>query len=396
MKDVLEKIQRAYSVVRVRSPYLLGGVRSLILKPDESVPTAATTADYVCKYSVEFFRRISIEELAAVLAHEFLHPYLHHHERGKDLDSHLTNIAMDMTINAILTNCGFKLPQPCCMPHDIDCIDAYPRNWEYYYSILLTVEDKKWFRNKSESAAVMNGSCGSCTGSESEENAEDGVAESQEDKFRKITIDTAVTEKVIASMKAGTMPANVSAIFAEVIKLERVDWRTVLKNATVGAVSQYKRGAAGMSLMNVVRSLLPHGVVMSGPITKSPEIAIIVDTSGSMYDRKTIGECLGVTSDIITQLNLPYVWFFEADVISKRTPIRLKSKDLKGIRLEGGGGTSFVEPLQVAEKLKVDIIVYITDGIGAYPPIAPKQKVIWAMIKSNAKPAFGKYVRIGQ
>ena len=123
MKEVLEKIQRSYSVVRMKSPYLLGGVRSLILRPSDKVPTAATTADYVCNYNVEFFKRISIEQIAAVLTHEFLHPFLHHHERGKELDAYLANVAMDMSINAILLNCGFSLPQPCCMPSDISRTD---------------------------------------------------------------------------------------------------------------------------------------------------------------------------------------------------------------------------------------------------------------------------------
>lgn len=397
MKEVIEKIQRAYSVVERKTPYLVGGVRSMKLIPSKAVSTAATNPFYVCRYNEKFFLELSTEQVAAVLVHEFLHPFLNHHVRTEDRDVRKANIAKDASINCILILTGYTLPAHAILPEMFGLSNQKPKNWEVYYEYVknFVTDDKDMFP-----VEVMSGSCGSCTDESllDEEHEHTGEEqdeqEKREDIFRKHSIDAEVTEKIIEQNKAGKLNAFLSEVFNRSLYSDKIDWKVVLRDVVVNAASNVKRGASGMSLNNVVRALLPYGIVLSGPIDKNPEIVVIVDTSGSMWSKEIINECLGVTFSILKRMNLPYVWFFEADVVSKRVPIKVKTKDLDGIRLEGGGGTSFIEPLQLAEKLKVDIIIYISDGVGSYPPKPPKQKVIWALLKSNAYPPFGKIVRI--
>jgi predicted metal-dependent peptidase len=64
--------------------------------------------------------------------------------------------------------------------------------------------------------------------------------------------------------------------------------------------------------------------------------------------------------------------------------------------LKGGGGTSFIPVFEwIAEEgIEPDALVYLTDGLGAFPHEAPSYPVIWGNIYPDSKYPFGDVVQI--
>ena len=66
------------------------------------------------------------------------------------------------------------------------------------------------------------------------------------------------------------------------------------------------------------------------------------------------------------------------------------SADIKRLHIIGRGGTDFINPLRDAEKIRPDVIIYMTDLDGSFPESC-SVPVIWVSINTNnKKPPFGR------
>jgi predicted metal-dependent peptidase len=72
----------------------------------------------------------------------------------------------------------------------------------------------------------------------------------------------------------------------------------------------------------------------------------------------------------------------------------IKSKLPTEIKLRGNGGTDFRPAFELARKLKVPAIIYLTDGMGTYPSKA-NIPTAWVLpYHATAKPPFGKVIKL--
>ncbi len=123
-----------------------------------------------------------------------------------------------------------------------------------------------------------------------------------------------------------------------------------------------------------------------------PNVACAIDTSGSMWSGPEIAESLSEVAGILNTLNSPVTFMAcDAEVHSFG-----KTCDIQAVRkmLKGGGGTDF---RPVFDKLKrEDILVYFTDGYGAFPDSQPKGvTVIWVLVGAQRnRPPWGTVIEV--
>ena len=127
-------------------------------------------------------------------------------------------------------------------------------------------------------------------------------------------------------------------------------------------------------------------------ITFRPNVAVVIDTSGSMSDQE-LSDALSETHHVIKTLNAP------VSVIScdAKAHVTKKVFDSRSVRLTGGGGTDMREALKAAAALKPrpDVIITITDGFTPWPDRAPAAEHITLLTNNGGhKPKFGKSISI--
>ena len=85
----------------------------------DSIPTAAVHKIHIM-YNPSFIEKLTIPQLAAVIAHECWHIAFQHSARRGERIFLLWNIAADYVINHLLTKAGFQLPEDCLLNKEYD------------------------------------------------------------------------------------------------------------------------------------------------------------------------------------------------------------------------------------------------------------------------------------
>lgn len=158
-----------------------------------------------------------------------------------------------------------------------------------------------------------------------------------------------------AVQQAGNAPAYLKRWAGEKLIPPKRDWRKVLPAMVSGII---RRGYDDYTYGKIARK--QNGVVLRpGMVENRPEVAIVVDTSGSISS-STLAEVVAGVGVImqraggeVTVLSVDY----EVHSVQRVTNIRQ-------VELVGGGGTDMMTGIRHAEKLspRPDIIIVVTDG----------------------------------
>ena len=173
-----------------------------------------------------------------------------------------------------------------------------------------------------------------------------------------------------------------------------VNWRQKLKHITMKVTGRMESGGLDFSMAMPSKSSYARGIPRPGMVQMQPEVAFIIDTSGSMGTRQImdgIREIIGV----MKSAGIDEAWFLEADAGVAAKPKRIRMRSLmRDLDIHGRGGTDFDPGLRACMKLKPrpDIVFYITDGDG-YVTFKPSIPVVWVVVKSyyNKRPAKWGY-----
>ncbi len=125
-----------------------------------------------------------------------------------------------------------------------------------------------------------------------------------------------------------------------------------------------------------------------------PRALVLADSSGSI-DLAQFARFLGHLDRLRKRTNAAFDFATADTAISPRTQID-EMTNLKSLKFEGRGGTSFVEPLSVAEKEGYDLVIYMTDLAGTFPKSC-KVPTIWAAPLADAEKRsvpFGRLLAI--
>jgi len=182
----------------------------------------------------------------------------------------------------------------------------------------------------------------------------------------------------------GTVPAGLVRWAEAELAPPRIDWRTKLSQVARTAVG-FRPGAVDFRYNRPSRrqSALGYGMgcpVLPALIRPVPQVAIAVDTSGSMSAedlRIAVEESDGILKAIGAE-----VTFIACDAaVGAVKPVR-SARELAE-SLVGGGGTDFAPVFETVERLRPrpEVIVYATDGCGPAPLAAPAGvRVIWLLV----------------
>ncbi|MCS7296540.1 MAG: hypothetical protein NZ761_14235, partial [Dehalococcoidia bacterium] len=312
-----ETIRAARVALIHRCPYLAAALWSLRLETCPGLGTMAVSSGWVLSYDTDL--SWSVEETAGVLYHEVWHLLADHlgrwHALGADRTKlSLWNLACDAAVNELLVEEGVTLPVGYVTPSSL----ALPprRTAEEYFRMLLERASRRAGlgptsatagraslaagegRSEAPRRSVCAGRCGSIVGGE--ERAEDGrsgdAGNGWTSRFEAEVMRRAVAAAVLASAP-GSVPGALRRLAEELLQ-PSVDWRRELAEAVRRAVGQ----ASGMVDYSYRRPSRRQSVV--GPVVlpslyrPQVEVAIVVDTSGSVSD-ELLAAALAETAAIL-------------------------------------------------------------------------------------------------
>jgi predicted metal-dependent peptidase len=361
-----------------------------------SVKTMATDG-VTLHYNPEFVDTLTAATLAGALAHEVLHPALHHHVRRSGRDPKGWNVACDYAINPLLVDVGLSLPQGVLLDNRFRGMSA-----EQIYNLLETEsepEQKPGDDHQTE-CTDANGTVGvnSPDGGRDEPSApetdggigqvldapvaEDGDSGAEE-QIREWNI--AVNQATTVAQQAGKVPVGLQRTLDGAAEAA-VDWREMLRRSWSDTTpSDY-------SWVRPNRRHLWNGVYLPGVVREGVgEVAIAVDCSGSISARQL--RLFEAEARSILEGQRParvHVLYFDAAIHRVDTYYAGERIELNPV---GGGGTVFgpcFEWLE-AQGIRPQCLVFLTDLYGSFPPLAPPYPVLWASTGSRQAP-FGEVI----
>lgn len=389
------------AIVVEKEPYLAHAIMSLVPreKPGMCVGRGwgvrsvrapfAVTEGLVMFYDpqvIEYWMQTSnniadvAEWVAFCIAHEVGHPLREHAQRQRAGGYHPTkyNRAADLEINDDLQAAGYKVP-PCgaLFPEEVIKNGKSGLTAEEYY------HQDTWEPGDNE-----DGMCGGGSGAgdrHDDEDDEDEAARSPSDA-EQIRRQTAAAVREHAEKGRGEVPGGWQRWAEQKLKPSVIPWESKLR-ATIGNAIEFTRGMVMRTYAKPYRRQAALGYGPDSPIlpgwhAPKPEIAIVIDTSGSMGTDE-LTRAVSETAAILENMDCGVTLMTnDADV---QGPVkRINSVD--EIDLNGGGGTDFRPPFEfIVDRMdepKPGIIVFITDGVGPAhrDNPCPHIQTVWVLV----------------
>ncbi len=237
---------------------------------------------------------------------------------------------------------------------------------------------------------VGNGRCGSCAGNAlADEKNIDPADERSAAEMARAAKQMAQAIQEHAAAGRGNVPAGLQLLAGAVVGVAKVRWQAKLQRA-VKRASQVRAGANvyrfdGPSKRQAGLGYGPGRALMPRPRAVTPNVALVIDTSGSM-GRTELVAALREAGACIKALGAP-VMYMTCDAAVHTMQKVSNAADLAKL-LKGGGGTSFVPPFQAIEAMKgaqrPELVVFITDGGGDAPVTPPAGvEVIWLLVGAH-------------
>jgi predicted metal-dependent peptidase len=354
---------------------------SLHLDTEGRVPTACVDDRRRITFGAEFAGTLTDLQLIFVLAHEVCHVAFGHFVRRGARDPLGWNIAGDLAINQLLLDClGSRRALPEGVLLDESMADLGTE--QIYERIEYTVVE------------VPGG-----TGPVARDMDYEGVRSGAEVRSPRMPIDDSadaeeewrrrIAEAAAHAKLRGHLPAALERFVTEHIR-PKVDWAAQLRQFLRFELS--RDGRDHYSFVPCNRRHVHAGLYLPSLLgTVPPRIAFAIDTSGSMGE-DALGQAHAEIDAIRRQFSCG-VYLLECDAevaagrwVGPHDPLPMP---------QGGGGTDFrpVFAHLAAERIAVDLVVYLTDGGGEFGP-DPGIPTIWVMT-SSLRPPWGEFVQVG-
>lgn len=381
-------------------PYLSSAIFAMVPRAAEGLGTFGVDRRWRLYVDPEVLRSWSATECAAVLLHEVGHLVRDHAARGDRIGvydpehHHRWNIAGDLAINDDLIADGAHLPGRPVTPRALGLEPGLAE--EEYYGLLSpsTVErdDGPGPELPGRPGAPAAGSQGrgadadggpartdgrptattSDCGSGADGRTRPWELADDHDGARGLpaTAAAAIRIQVAEAIRtAGTAPQGWRR-WADDGSTGRRDWRRVL-HAAITRPRTWRAGQRDRTWHRPDRREDAHpGLILPG--TRSPrfEIAVIIDTSGSVTDAE-VGAALAEVAAVQRQCGVRELWAITCDA-KPSTPRRVRRPS--AIELVGGGGTDLRPAIALLPTLRPqpDVAIVITDGWTPWPESAPK------------------------
>jgi predicted metal-dependent peptidase len=381
-RSVAERLTASMFRLRKASPFFatLAMHANFVERPD--IPTAATDGCDIF-YNAEFLGELTDDHLDGVMLHEVLHAALSHvHRRGRR-DPRMWNIAADVVVNGLVLAHDFDLPEG----HVRDVAKEGLSVEEVYLALLQDDPDDEaqpdhndLLQEPSSGDAPEGDVPGSAPGASS---LRAQRAKAMEKHWERVVNAAATAHRANGR---GDVPLGIARAFGLEVP-PSLDWRTLLWQY----VSRSRSDFAAFD-----RRFTYRGLYLETLENEDLEVDVCIDTSGSIDEA-----ALSVFAAELDAILRSYpgvrcrLWFADAEVYG---PWELRG----GEELpppQGGGGTDF-SPFFAAvneETVNETVCVYLTDGFGSFPEIAPRMPTLWVVSPGGAPDdtfPFGDVVRL--
>jgi predicted metal-dependent peptidase len=440
-----DKLQAARLRLATERPYMSAALYNLVPVERPGLGTLAVDKWWRLYYDPEAVATWDVIHLAGVLYHEIAHLLRAHHERFEHAEKTTANVSTDIEINDDIRDEGVQLPEGALYPEAFNlpagllAEEYYAKLTQGQQSqhgqqgqqgqqsqqggnSAAQGSRKRQRRTRSSAAqggdkhqqddsaptgegsadgqqgqnaaakadgngkpAPTCGRCGSCAHGHQEpwelgspeSSGVPGVSEAEAEVIRR-QVAHEIVRIAAQSKERGSVPAHWRRWAEEKLR-PKVDWRRQLRSAVRAALATVA-GAADYSYRKLPRRRLP-GIVTPGLVQPVPEVAIVVDTSGSMGDNllaQALAEMHGV---------LRTVGIAGATVLAVDAAVHTAQRvfDPRQVKLVGGGGTDMRVGIDAALKLRPrpHVIIVLTDGYTPWPSSPPRDVKVIAGIIDN-------------
>lgn len=192
--------------------------------------------------------------------------------------------------------------------------------------------------------------------------------------------------------EAGKLPGAIKEIIDELLN-PKVPWYTLL--------SQYiqKTVISDWIWTRPNKRMIGMDMNLPSTIKENLEVVVAVDTSGSISSEE-LRDFTSEVHSIISSVSEVKMTLIDCDYVVQQHIVIESGQSIDGSALpwegrpwKGRGGTSFIPVFTWVEEngLQPDLLIYFTDGYGAFPNDDPNYPVVWVMT-TNVSPPFGEVI----
>jgi predicted metal-dependent peptidase len=371
-----DRICAARLKASVLFPYFSSGLFALIpIETDNTalmggMKTMGVDKRWRMIYHIGIFDEWTIDEVAVAMIHEVMHLLRDHPERAAISlpEEHIIwNIAADCEINDDLKD--YSLPKGVCFPSTFNFPEGLTA--EEYFQLLKNNAQKVSIPKPS----FGSGQCGGCATGEGEDGDvkdEKGNVVHGVSSLEKEVMKNAVARDIIEGAGRGNAPSGMVRWAEQQLK-STVPWRTILSGCVRGVIGNtsgmvnycYSRPSRRQSIFGKI--IMPS---LRAPL---PNIAMLIDTSGSMSD-KDLGIAVAEIDGVLRSLGV------SVTVISNDAEVGAvkRVRSAKDVQLVGGGGTNLGPGIAKSAELKpnVNFLIIVSDCDACWGDYIPHFPVI--------------------
>ena len=412
-----QRLSAAILAAEQRFPYFSTGFSGLVRR-FAPVGTMAITATGILLVDPDFLLAITAAEAGEVVSHELLHLLRRHLERINaipQVNREIAGVATDCEINDDLVE--ELLPADPCLPKKYGLKNGQMAE-EYYDALLKQAQQQAGKDGQGKAgegkegkgkADVARGRCGSGSGGPPVDGEPEGAAGAKPrsaadlDRIRRDV--AGAIQQHVAQKGRGSVPGGLLVWAESELQPPKVRWQDQLRRAIRAGVAtiagrvdytrtRFSRRQAAFGA--VARALGGSTPLMPALCAPRPRVAFGVDTSGSMGHDELV-RAVSEANGCLRAIRTPIVFLVCDAAVHETREVRTAAELAE--QLKGGGGTDFCPIFQAVEALrpKVDLFVFVTDGQGPAPSVAPRGfETIWVLVGpySSAPCTWGKQIKI--
>jgi predicted metal-dependent peptidase len=379
--------------LRTKSPFFATLALFARFVPTSSISTAATDGKDIF-FNPDYLLSLPIPQQDGLLLHEVLHAALLHCLRRGVRDRQLWNIAADIVVNGMIIQQGvFELPPGGLRDRQIEAFSVE----EIYELLLKQNQSQLSLPNPDLLDPSPNSAAAGQDLDQSQLNSPqvldlpvlDSLLQTHKAALEAHWKNALQQAAVIArTTNQGKIPVGLERELGA-LTTAQIDWRSYLWRYLVQTPTDFQ---------GFDRRFIGQGLYLETLIGESVQVFVAVDTSGSI-DSQELQLFLSEVAGILNayphiQCDLYYV---DAEAYG---PYEL-NPDRSIPNPQGGGGTSFIPFFEQVDsrwdRQTQSICVYLTDGYGSFPELAPELPVLWIVTPGGAESTtfpFGEVVRL--